>query len=192
MSVSETITAFEYNYEPVNEDRDPGLDLLKDGEHDFTIVNAWIDTISQGQYVGVKVAKLRLEAGITVVHSYWLASQIDVNKLGADLTTLGHPCATWPDFLHRVDLLENSDYLKGAKFRGMKWAEKGKERIFHKLRILRLLTPAPLAPPSRPSGNGNGNGAGSANMIPLPTGDLRRPAPQPVASPEPSDDQIPF
>lgn len=71
----------------------PGLEVLKDGPHEFVVVSQGIKNTNQhGQILELV---LRVDDGVEIQHGWWLNSQDNVNALLADMGCLGFATNTW-------------------------------------------------------------------------------------------------
>lgn len=141
------LASFDNNFTPQAMYR-PGLDVLSDGDYDFTITDAVLDRAKNGQRI-LKLG-LRTHLGGTVERTYWLTTQETMNRLGADLLLLGFPANTWGAGKKSLgtELPACVEKLPGIKFRGVKRAKPGSDgKTYHELYISGRISGAPMPPP---------------------------------------------
>jgi len=157
----------------------PGLDKLADGDHDFEILGADLGRTAKSQDVILRL-QCRVDGALVIEHSYFFGSQTQINKLGADLVSLG-----FSEFLKpasfSASLKAVLPKLKGIRFRGHKSSDRSAKdnKVYHNLLVI-----------SRLGASGTGK-APAAAPTPPPAGRTAKAPPAPPPAPA-GDDTIPF
>jgi hypothetical protein len=121
-------------------ERRPGLDALANGDYDLEVVEAELARTEKTRDVILRTALRVLPAGGVHEHVYFFRSQEAVNRLGADLVTLGFE-VPHPFSQHLPGIVAR---LKGVRFRARKAESKGKDGwTFHNLFVNSRLAGSP-------------------------------------------------
>jgi hypothetical protein len=122
-------------------ERRPGLDALANGDYDLEVVEAELVLTEKTRDVILRTALRVLPAGGVYEHVYFFRTQEAVNRLGADLVTLGFEVPR-PFSRHLPGIVAR---LKGVRFRARKAESKGKDgRTFHNLFVNSRLAGSPV------------------------------------------------
>jgi hypothetical protein len=173
--IIEELSRYDRDYVP-QAGRRPGIDTLADGDYDFLIQGAILDRTEKNREPILKLELKAAPGGNVIEHAYFFRTQDNIDRLGADLCTLGFDADQWTAQNGRrfsAELPAAVARLTGLRFRGHKTTVQKDGKTFHNLYVNARLagTPMPGASgPSRPS----------------------RPAPQPVAAAPNRDQDIPF
>jgi hypothetical protein len=150
------LAQFDSDFRPEQPIR-PGLETLSDNQdYDCQITDARLDATRTGQRL-LRVG-LRINNGTVIEHTYWLNTQMDANRLGADLCTLGFDAGQWSAASRRPfsqELPRAIARLPGIRFRARKSSTPGKQgdKVFHNLHLNAVLSgkPLPQARPAKPA-----------------------------------------
>lgn len=158
----------------------PGIDKLADGDHDFEVLDVDLSRTAKSKEIILRLS-LRANGGMVLEHTYFFGSQLQINKLGCDLCSLGFIEFRKPASF-TATLKASLPKLIGVKFRAHKSTDRnGKDnKVYHNLLIMNRVSGG--SGPSRP-----------ATSTP-PPGPKTKPPAAPPAPPADSDndDSIPF
>jgi hypothetical protein len=173
--IVEELSRYDQDYVP-QAGRRPGLDSLADGDYDFMIQGADLSRTEQKREPILRLELKTLLAGNVIEHVYFFRTQDNVDRLGADLCTLGFDADQWTSQNGRrfsAELPAAVARLTGVRFRGHKTTVVKDGKTYHNLYVNARLAGTPMPGSSGP---------------PRPS----RPAPQPAASTTNRDEEIPF
>jgi hypothetical protein len=121
--------------------RRPGLDALANADYDMEIVEAELVQTEKSREWILRTALRVLPAGGIHEHVYFFRSQEAVNRLGADLLTLGFEVPQ-PFSQHLPGIVAR---LRGVRFRARKAESKGNDgKVYHNLHINSRLAGSPM------------------------------------------------
>lgn len=156
----EDLAWFDQEYKPEASKFRPGLETLPDGPYDFEVTDAELKK-SARQQMRILELGLKVNGGAVIQHAYFLDTQDQMNRLGADLCVLGIPADKWGKaggVSVAVGLPQAVKQLPGIRFRGSKdhntteARDGGQPKTFHNLRVL---CRAGGTPPPAPPANGS-------------------------------------
>jgi hypothetical protein len=149
---------FDQSYSP-QAGRRPGLDVLPDGDYDFEILDAKLDTTPKQHVrivrVGLRVTSAGSSQGQTLEHISFLNNQTAIDILGSTLCTLGFDADQWTVASGRPfskELPKALPRMRGLRFRGTKKKNQdGFHNLYYNARLAGMPMPAP-APQTKQQG----------------------------------------
>jgi hypothetical protein len=161
--IIEELSRYDRDYAP-QAGRRPGIDTLADGDYDFSIQGAILDRTEKNREPILKLELKAAPGGNVIEHVYFFRTQDAIDRLGADLCTLGFDADQWTAQNGRrfsAELPAAVARLTGVRFRGHKTAVQKDGKTFHNLYVNARLAGTPMP-----------------GTAPLPR--TPRPAPQPA------------
>lgn len=140
--IVDEIAQFDREFAPQS-GRRPGLDAMASGDYDLEIAEAELTRTEKTREPLLRLALRVLPQGGTYEHVYFFRTQDAVNRLGADLVTLGFPLAANQPFSRQLPGVVGR--LTGVRFRAKKSETKADSgKVYHNLFINSRLTGSPM------------------------------------------------
>lgn len=158
MSEFADLDSFAAEYKPDAGGFYPGLETINDGNYVFAIQAARLDRARNGDRI--LELHLRVAPGTYVVqHTYWLNRQESMNRLAADLLSLGFDSDRWgtQDRPLSKELPQAAERMKGLYFQGHKSSNEANGKTYANLRIVGK---------AKPQSDGNGQALPSHETVP--------------------------
>ena len=152
MSVLDRLDAYGANYQPKANEFPDDATTLPNGAYDFEITGAEMARSTKSGDDIFQLTLRLLPGQMEYRHSYWFTSQRNLNRLGADLLTLGLPAKDWTAVKKILAQVEaKQPVLNGIRFRAVKTSRDGKDnKVYHDLAVQMRLTGDTAAGPSPP------------------------------------------
>jgi hypothetical protein len=173
--IIDELSRYDQDYVP-QAGRRPGLDSLADGDYDFAIQGADLARTEKTRQPILRLELKVVPGGQILEHVYFFSEQRNVDRLGADLCTLGFDADQWTAQNGRrfsAELPAAVARLTGIRFRGHKVTVTKDGKTHHNLYVNARLAGTPMP------------GAAGPPRAP-------RPVPQPAAAAPNRDQDIPF